>query len=142
MHIYVINNRYTLFLNVNIIFDISRLGISCGSVGMGLKATVRNSSTCIQITTSFHWEQMEVQLKQCSVSWNTAVEVLWREWLMDQQELSLLLSVPSTDLMLRSSIIMRLYTSKKVNYHYLKNHEINSNFMFVLCLRQSWQIIN
>ena len=53
---------------------------------------------------------------------------------MDQQEYSLLLSVPSTDLMLRSSIVMRLSTSKKVNYRYLKNHEINSNFMFVLCL--------
>ena len=50
---------------------------------------------------------------------------------MDQQEHSLLLSVPSMELMLRSSIVMRLSTSKKVNYRYLKNHEINSNFMFV-----------
>ena len=57
---------------------------------------------------------------------------------MDQQEHSLLLSVPSMDLMLRSSIVMRLSTSKKVNYRYLKNHKINSNFMFVfVCAKLS-----
>ena len=52
---------------------------------------------------------------------------------MDQPGPSLLQSVPSMDLMLQSSIVMHLSTSKKVNCHYKSIHGRNDNSIFV-CL--------
>ena len=55
---------------------------------------------------------------------------------MDQPGPSLLQSVPSMDLMLQSSIVMHLSTSKKVNCHTkASTEEMITLFLFVYLLQ-------